>query len=41
MTWPQRLLSVAFITTGILHFLRPDSYERIMPGYLPRTASSC
>jgi uncharacterized membrane protein len=35
VTWPQRLLSVAFITTGILHFLRPDSYERIVPGYLP------
>ncbi len=35
MTWPQRLLSVAFIAAGTLHFLRPESYEQIMPGYLP------
>lgn len=35
MTWPQRLLSVAFITAGLLHFLRPEYYEQIMPDYLP------
>jgi uncharacterized membrane protein len=35
VSWSQRLLSLAFITTGILHFLRPASYEQIMPGYLP------
>jgi uncharacterized membrane protein len=35
VTWPQRLLSVAFITTGLLHFLRTGTYESIMPGYLP------
>ncbi len=35
MTWSQRLLSVGFIAAGILHFLRTDSYEQIMPGYLP------
>ena len=35
MTWSQRLLSLAFITTGILHFLRPESYEQIVPDYLP------
>ncbi len=35
MKWSQRLLSVAFITTGILHFLRTESYESIMPDYLP------
>ena len=35
MTWSQRLLSVAFITTGLLHFLRPQYYEQIMPAYLP------
>ncbi|MDX6719967.1 MAG: hypothetical protein QOJ63_2221, partial [Solirubrobacteraceae bacterium] len=35
MTWPQRLLSVAFTTAGILHFLRPATYEQIMPDYLP------
>jgi uncharacterized membrane protein len=35
VTWPQRLLSVAFITTGILHFLRPGYFEEIVPDYLP------
>ena len=35
MTWPQRLLSVAFITTGVLHFLRPGGFEEIVPDYLP------
>jgi uncharacterized membrane protein len=35
VTWPQRLLSVAFMTTGIMHFLRPATYEQIMPDYLP------
>jgi uncharacterized membrane protein len=35
VTWPQRLLSVAFIAAGTLHFLRPEYYEQIMPDYLP------
>ncbi len=35
MTWSQRLLSVAFITTGVLHFLRPGYFEEIVPDYLP------
>lgn len=35
MTWPQRLLSVVFIAAGTLHFLRPETYEQLMPGYLP------
>jgi uncharacterized membrane protein len=35
VTWSQRLLSVAFMTTGILHFLRPATYEQVMPDYLP------
>jgi uncharacterized membrane protein len=35
MTWPQRLLSAAFITTGILHFVRTQTYEQIVPDYLP------
>jgi uncharacterized membrane protein len=35
VTWSQRLLSVAFITAGVLHVLRPESYEQIMPEYLP------
>jgi len=29
------LLSVFFLSTGILHFLRPRMYERIVPDYLP------
>jgi uncharacterized membrane protein len=35
VTWSQRLLSLAFITTGILHFLRTATYEEIVPDYLP------
>ncbi len=35
MSWSRRILSVAFITAGILHFLRPEMYEQIMPDYLP------
>jgi uncharacterized membrane protein len=35
VTWPQRLLGVVFLTSGALHFLRPDVYEQIMPGYVP------
>jgi uncharacterized membrane protein len=31
----SRLTSLAFIATGLLHFLRPRSYEAIMPDYLP------
>ena len=28
-------VGVTFITTGVLHFLRPRMYEAIMPRYLP------
>lgn len=35
MTWSQRLLSVAFITTGVLHFLHPETYEQIVPDAMP------
>jgi len=35
VTWSQRLLSVAFIITGILHFIRPEAYEHAVPAYLP------
>jgi uncharacterized membrane protein len=31
----RALLGVLFITTGVLHFLRPRMYEAIMPRYLP------
>jgi uncharacterized membrane protein len=35
MRWSQRLLAVFFTTTGTLHFLRPATYEQIVPDYLP------
>ena len=35
MTWSQRLLCGAFMTTGVLHFLRPEYFEQIVPDYLP------
>ncbi len=35
LTLARRLLSVLFIATGTLHFLRPKVYEQIMPDYLP------
>ena len=31
MLW---LLGIAFITAGIIHFVRPDFYVKIMPPYL-------
>jgi uncharacterized membrane protein len=31
----RALLGVLFITTGVLHFLRPRTYVAIMPRYLP------
>ena len=31
----RALLGVTFLTTGALHFLRPRTYEAIMPRYLP------
>ena len=35
MTWPVRLVSVAFLTTGVLHFLATEAYAGIVPDYLP------
>jgi uncharacterized membrane protein len=35
VSWSQRLLGVVFLTSGLLHFLRPGVYEQIMPGYVP------
>ena len=32
---PRALLGATFLTTGILHFVRPRMYEAIMPRYLP------
>lgn len=30
-----RILGVVFMIAGSLHFIRPATYEAIMPGYLP------
>ncbi|MGH2839983.1 MAG: DoxX family protein [Solirubrobacteraceae bacterium] len=35
MSLAQRLLSVSFIASGSLHFLRPSMYEQIVPDVLP------
>jgi uncharacterized membrane protein len=34
-TWPQRLLVAFFLTTGVLHFVRSQTFENITPDYLP------
>lgn len=35
MSWSQRLLAVLFTAAGLLHFLRPQMYEQIVPEALP------
>lgn len=35
MSWSQRLLAVFFTAAGLLHFLRPEMYEEIVPQALP------
>jgi uncharacterized membrane protein len=34
-TWPQRLLGIFFMTTGVAHFVNTQSFENITPDYLP------
>ncbi len=34
-TWPQRLLGAFFVTTGVLHFLVPQTFQDITPDFLP------
>lgn len=31
----RQLLGILFILAGILHFLKPEFFEKIMPDYLP------
>lgn len=31
----RQLLGILFILAGILHFLKPEFFEKIMPNYLP------
>jgi uncharacterized membrane protein len=35
VSWSQRLLAVCFAAAGMLHFLRPRTYEEVVPDYLP------
>lgn len=35
MTWSLRLLSAGFVVAGVMHFVRPESYIGMVPGYLP------
>jgi uncharacterized membrane protein len=35
MSRARAALGVTFVTTGVLHFLKPRTYEAIMPRYLP------
>lgn len=35
MSFARAAVGVSFITTGVLHFVRPKMYEAIMPRYLP------
>lgn len=34
-TLVRLLISLAFVGSGVLHFLKPDSYTKIVPSYLP------
>lgn len=33
--WWRRLFGIVFTLAGVLHFVRPEMYEAIMPDYLP------
>ena len=34
-SFSRTLTGLIFVLAGLLHFLSPDTYERIMPSYLP------
>lgn len=34
--WHLFLMALIYITAGIMHFVRPKMYQRILPSYLPR-----
>ena len=34
-SWHFLLMSIMYILAGIMHFIKPKAYLRIMPGYLP------
>ena len=33
--WHLYLMAVIYIIAGLMHFIRPQMYMRILPGYLP------
>jgi uncharacterized membrane protein len=42
MTWkavPRWLLAAGMVLAGVMHFVRPDRYESIVPPYLPWPAA--
>ena len=38
MTWSRALLAVFFMGAGVLHFVIPQYYERIVPQWLPNAS---
>ena len=38
MTWSRALLAVFFMGAGVLHFVIPQYYERIVPPWLPNAS---
>ena len=38
MTWSIALLALLFVGAGVLHFVMPRPYERIVPVWLPNAA---
>ena len=38
MTWSIALLALLFVGAGVLHFVMPRPYERIVPQWLPNAA---
>ncbi|TRZ41788.1 DoxX family protein [Robertkochia solimangrovi] len=33
--WSYYTMAVLYIVAGIFHFIKPETYKRIIPGYLP------
>ena len=36
--WHIYLMALMYVAAGVMHFLKPRMYERIMPRYLPAPA---
>lgn len=35
LPWDARILTAAFATSGVIHLVRPETFERLMPKALP------